>query len=62
MKDNVDTPEGNVADVSLDYTLTDEGKGHNINGNKQKHNDGDTKDETNLKRPKVPLQPLKSTE
>jgi hypothetical protein len=60
-EDNVDTPVGNVADISLDYTLTDEGKGDNISGNKEKRNDGDTEDETNLKKPKVPLQPLKPT-
>ena len=48
-----------MADISLDYTFTEEGKGDNISGNKQKRNDGDTKDETNMKRPKVPLQPFK---
>jgi hypothetical protein len=51
-----------MADISLDYTLTEEGKGVNISGNKEKHNDGDTKDETNLKRLKVPLQPIKPRE
>ena len=28
--DKVTTPEGDVAEVSLDYTLTDEGEGDNI--------------------------------
>jgi hypothetical protein len=50
-----------VADISLDYTLTEEGKEDNIGGNNEKRNDGDTDDETNMKRPKVPLQPLKPT-
>ena len=61
-EDNGDTPEEKAAEISLDYILTEEGKGDNISGNKEKRNDGDTKDETNMKRPKVPLQPLKPTE
>ena len=60
-KDNADTPEGKATDISLDYTLTEEGKGDNISGNKEKRNNGDTEDETNMKRPKVPRQPLKPT-
>ncbi len=61
-EDNAYTPEEKAADISLDYILTKEGKGDNIGGNKEKGNDGDTKDETNMKRLKVPLQPLKPTE
>ncbi len=61
-EDNAYTPEEKVAEISLDYILTEEGKGDNISGNKQKRNNGDTEDETNMKRPKVPLQPLKPTE
>jgi len=61
-EDNVDTREGNVAYISLDYILTDKGKRDKISGNKEKRNDGDTEDETHLQRPKVLLQPLKPTE
>ena len=62
MEDNADTSEGKVAYISLDYTLTEEGKGDTIIGNKEKRNDGGTEDETNSKRLKAPLRPLKPTE
>jgi hypothetical protein len=50
----VTTPKGDVADASLDFTLSEEEEGDNISGNKKlratKH-----KDETNLERLKTPL-------
>ena len=57
MTDKVATPEGDVAEVSLDYTLTDEGEGDNINGNKELRDEAEHEDENNSKRPKVPLNP-----
>ena len=33
--DKVTTPEGDISEVSLDYTLTEEGEGDNISGNKE---------------------------
>jgi len=34
MTGKVTTPEGYVEDASLDYTLSEEGEGDNISGNK----------------------------
>ena len=56
--DKVTTPEGDVAEVSLDYTLTDEGEGDNINGNKELRDGAEHEDENNSKRTKVPLNPV----
>jgi hypothetical protein len=50
------TPEGNVAEISKDCTLSEEGEGGNISSNKQLWNDGDNEDENNSKRAKGPLQ------
>ena len=46
-----------MAEVSLDYTLTDEGEGDNICGNKELRDEAEHEDENNSKRPKVPLNP-----
>jgi hypothetical protein len=54
----VTTTEGDVAEVSLDYTLTDEGEGDNINGNKELRDGAEHEDENNSKRTKVPLNPV----
>jgi hypothetical protein len=52
----VNTLEGDVADTSLDFTLSEKGEGDNISGNNElratKH-----EDETNSKRLKTPLHP-----
>jgi hypothetical protein len=51
----VTTPEGDVSDASMDYTLSKKGEGDNISGNKELRNEGENEDEKNSKRPKVPL-------
>jgi hypothetical protein len=33
--DKVNTPEGDIAEISLDHTLSEEGEGDNISGNKE---------------------------
>ena len=53
----VNTLEGDTAQVSLDYTLSEEGEGDNISGNEELRGETEHEDETNSKRPKVPLQP-----
>ena len=53
----VTTPEGDVAEVSLDYTLTEEGEGDNITGNKELRDEAEHEDENNSKRLKLPLNP-----
>jgi hypothetical protein len=55
--EKVTTPEGNFATVSLDYTRSEEREGDSISGNKELRNDANEEDETNSKRPKVPLHP-----
>jgi hypothetical protein len=62
MDEKADTPESYVVDISLDYTLSKEGEGDSISGNKELREEGNTIDETNSKRPKVPLQPINTTE
>ena len=57
MTARADTREGDVAKVSLDFTLSEEGKGDNISGNKLLRGSAEHEDETNSKRPKVPLYP-----
>ncbi len=37
--------------------LSEEGEGENISGNKELRNEADLEDESNSKRPKVPLPP-----
>ncbi len=49
--------EGDVAEISLDYTLSEEGEGDNINGSKELRNEGDNKDKNNSKRLKGSIQP-----
>jgi hypothetical protein len=51
------TPEGDVAEVSQDYTLSEEGEGDNISGKKELRDEAQHEDENNSKRPKVPLHP-----
>ena len=55
--DKVTTPEEDVAEVSLDYTLTEEGEGDNISGNKELRDEAEHEDENNSKRLKQPLNP-----
>jgi len=54
LPDQVTTPEGDVTELSHYFTLTDEGEGDNINGNKELRDDKDTEEENNSKRAKVP--------
>ena len=53
----VNTPEEDVAKVSLDFTLSEEGEGDNISDNKELRDETKHEDETNSKRPKVPPHP-----
>ena len=62
LPDKVTTPEGEVTDLSQDFTLSDEEEGDNISGNKELRDDKDTEEETNSKRVKVPLKPPKQNE
>jgi hypothetical protein len=55
--DKVTTPEGDVAEVSLDYTLSEEGEGDNISGNKELRDEAEHVDENISKRLKKPLNP-----
>ena len=47
-----------MAEVSLDYTLSEEGEGDNISGNKELRDEPEHEAENNSKRPKVPLNPV----
>ncbi len=58
----VDTLEGFVADISLDFSLPEEEEENNISGKKELREEGDTNDENNSKRPKVPLGPINIVE
>ena len=57
-ENKVNTPEGDVAEVYLDFTPTDEEDGDNISGNKELRDDTNQEDETNSKRLKLLLHPL----
>jgi hypothetical protein len=46
-----------VVDVSIYYTLSEEGEGDTISGNKELRAEEDNEDETSSKRPKVSLTP-----
>ena len=48
--DKVTTPEGDVTEASLDYTLSEEGEGDNISGNKELRDEAKHEDENNSKR------------
>ncbi len=48
------THEGEVTELSQDFTLSDEGEGDNISGNKELRDDKDIEDENKSKRVKVP--------
>ena len=50
--DNVQTQEGDAANISLDYTLSEEGKRDNISDNKEFRKDGEDEDENSSKRAK----------
>jgi hypothetical protein len=52
----VNTPEGEATEISWDFTLSEEGEGDNISGNKELRKDGDDEDENTSKRAKGPLQ------
>ena len=52
---NVTTPEGEIIELSQDFTLSEEGEGDNIGGIKELRKNGDDEDENNSKRAKVPL-------
>ena len=52
----VTTPVGDVTELSQDFTLSEEGEGDNLSGNKELRKEADDEDETNSKRAKVPLQ------
>ncbi len=56
LPNKVTTPEGEVTNLSQDFTLSDEGEGYNINGNKELRDDKDIEDENSSKRVKVPPQ------
>jgi hypothetical protein len=56
LPDKVTTPEKDTTKLSQDFTLSEEGEGDNISGNKELKNAEDVEDETNSKRVKVPLQ------
>jgi hypothetical protein len=51
------TPERDVAEASLAFTLPEEGGGDNTTGNKELRNEGEHEDENNSRKPKVPLHP-----
>jgi hypothetical protein len=53
----VHTPKGDVANASLEFILSEKGEGDNISGYKELRGDAEHEDETNSKRPKVPLHP-----
>ncbi len=50
-------PEEDVAEVFLYFTLSEEGEGDNISGNKELRDEAEHEDDANSKRPKVPLHP-----
>ena len=50
-------PEGDAEEISQDYTLSEEGEGDNIGGNKELRNEEDNEDENNSKKTKGPLYP-----
>ena len=56
MTTRVTTPKEDVADASLDFTLSEEREGDNISGNKELRAT-EHEDETNSKRLKTPLHP-----
>ena len=49
------TPKADDTEIPQDYTLSDEGEGDNINGNKELRNEGDNEDENNSERAKRSL-------
>ncbi len=48
--ENITTSEGGVIEASMDYTLSEEEEGDNINGNKQLRELYDNEDENNSQR------------
>ena len=55
--DKVNTLKRDVAEISQDYTLSEEGEGDTISGNKELRNEGETEDKNNSKRANGPLHP-----
>jgi cytoskeletal protein RodZ len=53
--EKVTTPEGDVAEASMDYTLSEEGDVDNISGNKELRGEAQHEDENISKRLKQPL-------
>jgi hypothetical protein len=45
-EEKADTPEEDVAEISQDYTLSEQGEGDSIGGNKDLRDKKDTEDET----------------
>jgi hypothetical protein len=56
--EKVTTPEERVAKASLDFTLSEEGEGDNLSGNKQLQDEAEHEDESSSKMPKVSLNPV----
>jgi hypothetical protein len=54
--EKVNTPEGDASEISQDFTLSVEGEGDNISGNKELRKEGDDEDENISKRAKGPPQ------
>ena len=57
LPDKEPTPDGEDTEFSQDFTISEEGEGDNISGNKELRDDKDTEDENISKRVKVPPQP-----
>jgi hypothetical protein len=55
--DKVNTPKEENAEISHDFTLSEEGDGDNISGNKELRKEGNDEDENNSKRAKGLPQP-----
>ncbi len=49
LPDTVTTPQGDITELSQDFTLSEEGEGDNIKGNKELRKEGDDEDENNSK-------------
>jgi hypothetical protein len=53
----VNTLEGDETEVSPDFTRSEDGEGDKTRGNKEQKRETEHEDETNSKRPIVPLHP-----
>ncbi len=61
LPDKVTTPEGDTTKLAHDFTLSEEGEGDNIIGNKELRDLKDNEDESSSKRVNVPS-PTPATE